>query len=101
MKPSFIIADFIIIKPTITGGIKATGEIIKTARDANLKTIITSAYESNIGLMACAHIASAYNIREHCGLKTSMLFNNNTTKNIIYDNSIFINGQGLGIKPLI
>ena len=95
------IADFIIIKPTITGGIKASGKIIKLVQGAKMKVVITSAYESNIGLMACAHIASAYNISGHCGLNTSTLFTSDTSKKIIYDNCISIKGHGLGIKALI
>ena len=90
-------ADVIIIKPTLVGGFYESGNIINMVRDAKLRVILTSTYESNIGLMACAHIAAAYNIQDYCGLHTDFLFNNNVADSIIDKNLIEINKAGLGL----
>jgi O-succinylbenzoate synthase len=49
----------VVIKPTVLGGIVAAGRVAEAARRTGLRIIVSSAYESGVGLMALGHIAAA------------------------------------------
>ena len=61
-------ADVFIIKPMLSGGFSESKKIIQLAREENIRIVITSSLETNIGRMACLHLAAANEITEACGL---------------------------------
>lgn len=72
--------QYIVLKPSLHGGIAGTEEWIQLARERNIGSWITSALESNVGLNAIAQLtASIYgtNIRHAQGLGTGQLFADN------------------------
>ena len=71
---------FIILKPSLHGGMSGCREWIDIARDMGIGSWITSALESNIGLNAIAQFASSVygdNITMPQGLGTGQLFTDN------------------------
>ncbi len=71
---------YIVLKPSLHGGMKGTEEWIDAARSLDIDTWITSALESNVGLNAIAQFtAHAYgkNIAMPQGLGTGQLFTDN------------------------
>ncbi len=71
---------YIILKPSLHGGIKGTCEWIELAKERHIGSWITSALESNVGLNAIAQLA-AHTYGPHIempqGLGTGMLFSDN------------------------
>lgn len=75
IKPAYIV-----LKPSLHGGIKGTEEWIEAAREKEIGSWITSALESNVGLNAIARLADrAYGpeITMPQGLGTGQLFTDN------------------------
>lgn len=71
---------YIILKPSLHGGMAGSTEWIKLARERQIGSWITSALESNIGLNAIAHYAAHVygpDIRMPQGLGTGQLFTDN------------------------
>ena len=71
---------YIILKPSLHGGMMGCREWIETAREMGIGSWITSALESNIGLNAIAQFASDVygdNITMPQGLGTGQLFTDN------------------------
>ena len=71
---------YVILKPSLHGGMQGCREWIEIARDMGIGSWITSALESNIGLNAIAQFASDVygdNIRMPQGLGTGQLFTDN------------------------
>lgn len=68
---------YIIIKPTLVGGLQQSKEWIELASERSVGWWITSALESNIGLNAIAQFTSNYPIDLPQGLGTGQLFHNN------------------------
>lgn len=69
--------QYIILKPTLHGGILGSEEWIQFANNLNIGWWITSALESNIGLNAIAQWCSSLNISMPQGLGTGGLYTNN------------------------
>ena len=69
--------QYIIIKPTLIGGIQSSLEWIEIANNMNIGWWITSALESNIGLNAISQLASKTNAKSYQGLGTGKLYHNN------------------------
>ncbi len=69
--------QFIILKPTLIGGISSTREWISLAVQRNIGWWITSALESNIGLNAIAQLAAEYRPLIPQGLGTGQIYRNN------------------------
>jgi len=69
--------QFIIIKPSLLGGINASEEWISLAGEMNIGWWATSALESNIGLNAISQWVFTKNINLPQGLGTGLLFENN------------------------
>lgn len=72
--------QYIVLKPSLHGGMAGMEEWIQLARERNIGSWITSALESNVGLNAIAQLtASIYgtNIRHAQGLGTGQLFADN------------------------
>ena len=69
--------QYIILKPTLTGGIKASEEWISLAEARGIGWWITSALESNIGLNTIAQWTATLRTSNFQGLGTGALFTNN------------------------
>ncbi|MCR4852259.1 MAG: o-succinylbenzoate synthase [Prevotella sp.] len=71
---------YIILKPSLHGGMVGTKEWIALSRKRGIGTWITSALESNVGLNAIAHLAALVygpSIQMPQGLGTGLLFTDN------------------------
>ena len=85
IKPSYLV-----LKPSLHGGILGTIEWVEMARKRGIGTWITSALESNVGLHAIAQLTAhlyGSNISMAQGLGTGLLFTDNV------DMPIYIKGQ--------
>ena len=69
--------QYIILKPTLLGGILACREWIEIAENLGICWWITSALEGNIGLNAVAQFTSTYRTTMPQGLGTGQLYHNN------------------------
>ncbi len=69
--------QYIILKPTLLGGIKASEEWISLAEGRGIGWWVTSALESNIGLNAIAQWTATLGTSNFQGLGTGALFTNN------------------------
>lgn len=68
---------FIILKPSLHGGISGTIEWIKLAEKRKIEWWMTSALESNIGLNSICQLAGEYDIKLPQGLGTGSLYTDN------------------------
>lgn len=78
--------QYIILKPTLVGGLNATEEWIKLAGRKNIGWWITSALESNIGLNAIAQFTAEYDVDLCQGLGTGKLYSNNISSPLVINN---------------
>jgi o-succinylbenzoate synthase len=78
--------QYIILKPGLTGGFRASEEWIKIAEKHNAGWWITSALESNVGLNAIAQWTATLNTNMHQGLGTGQVFSNNTDSELVIKN---------------
>lgn len=69
--------QFIILKPSLHGGIAGVYEWIKLAEERNIAWWMTSALESNIGLNVIAQFTAEFQNKLPQGLGTGALFQNN------------------------
>jgi len=69
--------DYLIIKPTLIGGLKNADEWVKLSQIYKKDWWATSALESNIGLNIIAQWSSSKNPKLHQGLGTGSLYSNN------------------------
>ena len=69
--------QYIILKPSLIGGIQGSNEWIELASKRNIDWWITSALESNIGLNAIAQYTYNLGVKIPQGLGTGGLFSNN------------------------
>lgn len=69
--------QYIILKPTLLGGIQSCNEWIEIATSLKIGWWITSALESNIGLNAICQYTAQHQISMHQGLGTGQLYENN------------------------
>jgi len=83
---------FIVLKPTLHGGLTGCGEWIALAESQKIGWWITSALESSIGLNAICQFTAQYNVRIPQGLGTGEIYSNNFQSpltvregNIFYD----------------
>ncbi len=68
--------DFFIIKPTLTGGFTQCKNIVQYIESSSLNWTMTSSIESEVGLRACIHFASALQAKHACGFSTMDLYTN-------------------------
>ena len=90
IKPAYII-----LKPSLIGGVQGTNEWISLAEKNNISWWITSALESNIGLNAIAQYTYSLQTKIPQGLGTGGLFTNNIDSplqvengNLLYDKKL-------------
>ncbi|RDV14292.1 o-succinylbenzoate synthase [Pontibacter diazotrophicus] len=69
--------QYIILKPTLVGGLAASAEWIELAEARDIGWWVTSALESNIGLNAISQFTANYDITMPQGLGTGQLYHNN------------------------
>ena len=69
--------QFLILKPSLTGGFKQTAEWIELAENQKVGWWITSALESSIGLNAVAQFTAQYPITMPQGLGTGKIYTDN------------------------
>ncbi len=69
--------QFIILKPTLLGGLVETKEWIQLAENLKINWWITSALESNVGLNAICQFTAQYQPSLPQGLGTGQLYHNN------------------------
>ena len=69
--------QFIILKPSLVGGLKGSLEWIELANKMNIDWWITSALESNVGLNAITQFTHSLEVSLPQGLGTGGLFTNN------------------------
>jgi o-succinylbenzoate synthase len=74
---------YIVLKPTLLGGILSTIEWINIAESLNIGWWITSALESNVGLNAIAQFTSTYHNKLPQGLGTGQLYENNISSPLV------------------
>jgi o-succinylbenzoate synthase len=69
--------SFLILKPTLHGGLSSVGEWVRMAEQRGIGWWITSALESNIGLNAIAQLTCQLGATLPQGLGTGQLYTNN------------------------
>lgn len=69
--------QYIVLKPSLVGGISGSTEWIEAARARRIGWWVTSALESNIGLNAIAQWTATLGVHMPQGLGTGALFSNN------------------------
>ncbi len=78
--------QFIIIKPTLLGGLQRSREWITLAEEEGIGWWITSALESNIGLNAIAQLTASLDVTLPQGLGTGQLYRNNIPSPLYIEN---------------
>lgn len=79
----FINPQYIILKPSLHGGIFGCTEWIELAEQRNIGWWMTSALESSIGLNAIAQFTAQYNVQIPQGLGTGGLYTNNLPSQLV------------------
>ncbi len=87
MLVSYIQPQYLIFKPSLLGGFKATEEWIEVAEKYGVKWWVTSALESNIGLNAIAQWTHTLNNNLPQGLGTGQLYTNNILSPLIVEDA--------------
>lgn len=88
--------QYIVLKPSLHGGIKGCMEWIAIAEDLKIGWWITSALESNIGLNAIAQWTATLKNPMHQGLGTGLLYSNNIEMPLeIIGDKLFYNSNNL------
>ena len=80
-----ILPQYIILKPSLHGGIAGTYEWIQLAERNNIEWWITSALESSIGLNAIAQFTGEFETSIPQGLGTGGLYTNNLPTDLIIE----------------
>lgn len=92
--------QFIILKPSLLGGILETQEWIQLAEKMGIGWWMTSALESSIGLNAISQLTSTYLPRLPQGLGTGKLYQNNLGSPLeVYAGEIHYNKNGTWENP--
>lgn len=90
----YIKPKYVILKPTLCGGIGGAESWIRAAKERGMGYWATSALESNIGLHAIAQWASTIGVSVPQGLGTGMIYSNNI------DMGLRIEGEKIWMKSL-
>jgi L-alanine-DL-glutamate epimerase-like enolase superfamily enzyme len=86
-----LMPQFIVVKPSLHGGLSGADEWIQLAENRSIGWWITSALESNIGLNAICQFTANYPISMHQGLGTGMIYERNIPSPLtVNDGSIFL-----------
>lgn len=82
----YIRPPYIILKPSLHGGISGTEEWISIAESLHIPWWMTSALESNVGLTTIAQLCGNYSISLPQGLGTGALYTSNFPSNLKIEN---------------
>jgi o-succinylbenzoate synthase len=77
--------QYIILKPSLHGGISGTQEWIELAQERKIDWWMTSALESNIGLNVICQLTGEYNNPLPQGLGTGSLYTNNVESELVVE----------------
>lgn len=88
-----LLPPFLVLKPTLHGGISGCTEWIRLASERGIGWWMTSALESNIGLNAVAQWCATLNNPLHQGLGTGLLYADNV------EMPLRIEGEKLWFRP--
>jgi L-alanine-DL-glutamate epimerase-like enolase superfamily enzyme len=77
---------YIILKPSLHGGISGTQEWISLAEERSIPWWMTSALESNIGLSAICQLTTEYSNELPHGLGTGSLYTMNVENGLVVEN---------------
>lgn len=89
LKPAYII-----LKPTLHGGLRGCQEWIEVAEELGIGWWITSALESNIGLNAICQFAANHDVQMPQGLGTGSIYRNNIDSPLHVENGhIFLDNS--------
>lgn len=72
--PQFERLQALVIKPTLMGGLKRAAAFAKCAQERGLRAVISSSFESGVGLSILAHMAAALAPDTPAGLDTGEWF---------------------------
>lgn len=78
--------QYIILKPSLHGGLQGSADWITEAKSRNIDYWMTSALESNIGLNAICQFAAEQGITIPQGLGTGQLYHNNIDSPLLIEN---------------
>ena len=87
--------QFLILKPSLHGGLYGCREWIELAQKNNIGWWITSALESNIGLNAISQFASEYDLKIPQGLGTGQIYSDNFQSPLTVKSGQLLYNQGL------
>ncbi|MCH6235647.1 o-succinylbenzoate synthase [Cognataquiflexum rubidum] len=87
--------QYIILKPTLVGGIASCREWIALASSMGIGWWMTSALESNVGLNAIAQFTSTFDIVLPQGLGTGQLYHNNFDSPLRIERGVLSYGTGI------
>jgi o-succinylbenzoate synthase len=83
---------YIILKPSLVGGLAASAEWIRIAGESGVGWWVTSALESNIGLNAICQFTANYPVTLHHGLGTGSIYHQNVGSPLeVGEGMIFLN----------
>lgn len=85
--------QYIILKPSLHGGISGSKEWIRLAEERNIPWWMTSALESNIGLNAICQFAAEYENKLPQGLGTGSLYIDNIESDLRVENGFIFRKQ--------
>ncbi|MEE3145163.1 MAG: enolase C-terminal domain-like protein, partial [Bacteroidota bacterium] len=86
--------QFIVLKPSLHGGVYGCSEWIEMAESMNIDWWLTSALESNIGLEMIARLAAHHKPNIAQGLGTGGLFTNNFPSPLFIESGkLFLNNE--------
>lgn len=88
-----LMPPFLVLKPTLHGGIAGCSEWIRLAEERGIGWWMTSALESNIGLNAVAQWCATLENPLHQGLGTGLLYSDNIEMPLV------IEGERLWFRP--
>lgn len=87
--------QYIVLKPTLHGGLAGCAEWIRIAESLNIGWWITSALESSIGLNAICQFTAEYNVQVPQGLGTGGIYEDNFESPLtVGDGKIFYDTAG-------
>lgn len=92
--------QYIILKPSLHGGLSGAVEWIFLAQERGISSWITSALESNIGLCVIAQLAGLLNSSMPQGLGTGQLFTDNIDYPLILrQDAMYLDQEALSVNP--
>jgi len=99
---STIKPQYIVLKPTLVGGLHSTRQWIDLAQQNGLGWWLTSMLESNIGLNAISQFTATLNVQQHQGLGTGQLYHNNISSPLHIESGYqhYRPAQGWNLAPL-